>query len=103
MRMSPLAFIQCVSYAWWSGELERVRAYGAREMTRTKALALFVNGVIAFGLNYVSFTANKKTGALTMSESKTGRVAVTRALTIWAGNLQLLQVREILSSPSFHL
>lgn len=62
MRMSPLAFIQCVFYGWWSGELERVRRYGAREMTRSKAFALMINGMIAFGLNVVSFSANKKTG-----------------------------------------
>ncbi len=62
MRMSPLAFIQCVIYAWYSGELERVRKYGATEMTRGKAIALLLNGIIAFGLNIVSFTANKKAG-----------------------------------------
>lgn len=69
MRMSPLAFVQCVVYSWSSGELDRVRHYGAVEMTRTKVLALLVNGSIAFGLNVVSFTANKKTSALTMSKS----------------------------------
>ncbi len=62
MRMSPLAFIQCVVYGYMSGELERVRKYGALEMTRGKAMALAVNGLIAFGLNIVSFTANKKAG-----------------------------------------
>ncbi len=62
MRMSPLAFIQCVIYGWWSGELERVRTYGALEMTKGKAFALLINGMIAFGLNIVSFTANKKAG-----------------------------------------
>lgn len=69
MRMSPLAFIQCVIYGWYTGELERVRAYGATQMTSTKAVALLVNGVIACGLNIVSFTANKKAGALTMTVS----------------------------------
>ena len=38
-------------------------------MTRGKAIALLVNGVIACGLNIVSFTANKKAGALTMTVS----------------------------------
>jgi hypothetical protein len=38
-------------------------------MTRSKAIALLVNGVIACGLNIVSFTANKKAGALTMTVS----------------------------------
>jgi hypothetical protein len=74
MRMSPLAFIQCVMYGWYTGELERVRKYGAREMTRTKALGLLINGIIAFGLNVVSFTANKKTSALTMSECREDRI-----------------------------
>lgn len=67
VRMSPLAFMQCVFFGWWSGELDRVREYGATEMTRRKAIALAVNGAIAFGLNVVSFTANKKTSALTMT------------------------------------
>lgn len=69
MRMSPLAFVQCVFYGWYTGELERVRRYGATQMTTGKAIALLVNGVIACGLNIVSFTANKKAGALTMTVS----------------------------------
>jgi hypothetical protein len=36
-------------------------------MTPLKLAALFVNGAIAFGLNIVSFTANKKAGALSMT------------------------------------
>lgn len=69
MRMSPLAFIQCVLYGLYTGELERVRRYGATQMTQGKAFALLINGVIACGLNIVSFTANKKAGALTMTVS----------------------------------
>lgn len=69
MRMSPLAFVQCVFYSYMSGEMERVRRYGATQMTLGKAMALLVNGVIACGLNIVSFTANKKAGALTMTVS----------------------------------
>jgi drug/metabolite transporter (DMT)-like permease len=67
VRMSPLAFMQCVFFGWWSGELDRVRIYGATEMSQRKATALAINGAIAFGLNVVSFTANKKTSALTMT------------------------------------
>lgn len=67
MRMSPLAFIQCVIYGWASGELENVRRFGAVEMDRGKVFGLVVNGMIAFGLNVVSFTANKKAGPLTMN------------------------------------
>lgn len=66
-RMSPLAFIQCVIYGWLNGELEGVRKYGATKIDKACLTALFVNGVIAFGLNVVSFTANKKSGPLAIS------------------------------------
>jgi drug/metabolite transporter (DMT)-like permease len=66
-RMSPLAFIQCVIYAMMSGEIEKVRRHGALVMDHRKMLSLWTNGLIAFGLNIVSFTANKKSGPLTMN------------------------------------
>jgi hypothetical protein len=62
--MSPLAFIQCVIYAHFSGELDRVRQYSANNMSLFIAIALLMNGIIAFGLNVVSFIANGKVGAL---------------------------------------
>ena len=66
-RMCPLAFIQCVFYAWISGELKNVRDWSAHEMSWFSAAGLITNGCIAFGLNIVSFTANKKAGALSMT------------------------------------
>lgn len=48
--MSPLAFGQCVIYAWAGGELSAVREYSATKMTRASFLALLFNGVLAFGL-----------------------------------------------------
>ncbi|KAL1408879.1 hypothetical protein Q8F55_005693 [Vanrija albida] len=89
MRMSPLAFVQCVFYGWWTGELERVRRYGATQMTRTKAVALLINGIIACGLNIVSFTANKKAGALTMTVSANCKQVLTIALAVVLFNLQI--------------
>lgn len=83
--MSPLAFAQCVIYAWGGGELQRVQEYSATKMTRANFIALMLNGVFAFALvrrhlechgvelmyevlqNVVSFSANKKTSALTMT------------------------------------
>ncbi|KAF9924506.1 UAA transporter, partial [Modicella reniformis] len=53
LRMSPLAFVQTVIFS--------------TEISPKLLLALLVNGTIAFFLNYVSFTANKKTSALTMT------------------------------------
>lgn len=66
-RMSPLAFIQCVIYAYVTGELEQVSEFSSMNMTWNLASSLLLNGLIAFGLNIVSFTANKKTSALTMT------------------------------------
>lgn len=67
-RMSPLAFIQCIVYAYLTGELEQVRTFVFTNTSNQQlGLGLLLNGVIAFGLNIVSFTANKKTSALTMT------------------------------------
>ena len=69
--MSPLAFIQCAAYAYYSGELSRMQAAAAHSSTTLSGwwylLLLIGNGCIAFGLNVVSFTANGKVGALNMT------------------------------------
>ncbi|KAI9698470.1 MAG: UAA transporter [Candelina mexicana] len=68
-RMSPLALLQSLIYAHISGEgatfYEDVVAPG--RMTAWVAVVLTLNGLMAFGLNVVSFAANKKVGALTMT------------------------------------
>ncbi|GAA5997930.1 uncharacterized protein JCM10292_006916 [Rhodotorula paludigena] len=89
VRMSPLAFMQCVFFGWWSGELDRVREYGAVEMTSHKAIALAMNGAIAFGLNVVSFTANKKTSALTMTVAANVKQVLTIVLAVLIFNVSL--------------
>ncbi|KAL4072210.1 triose-phosphate transporter family-domain-containing protein [Scleroderma citrinum] len=66
-RMAPLAFVQCVILAHVSGELDRVRMWSVHEMTPWSLTVLSLNGAIAFGLNIVSFTANKKAGPLSMT------------------------------------
>lgn len=84
--LSPLAFIQTILIAYFCGELTRVREYtvaGLRQSTvgafihgqppsqpglsATQLGLLLMNGAMAFGLNVVSFTANKKVGALSMT------------------------------------
>ncbi|KAF8065238.1 triose-phosphate transporter family-domain-containing protein [Lyophyllum atratum] len=74
--LSPLAFIQTMLIAHFSGELQRVREYsvaGLRHpplvpnLSNTQLVLLLMNGVMAFGLNVVSFTANRKVGALSMT------------------------------------
>lgn len=82
MRMSPLAFTQCILASWYTGELSRVRAYGATEMTWSKLAGLGVNGALAFFLNVVSFTANKKTSALSMTVAANVKQVLTVALAV---------------------
>ena len=65
-RMSPLALVQCIVYAYFSGEFAQIYNSGA-VWSPTYLLVLLGNGVIAFGLNVVSFTANGKVGALNMA------------------------------------
>ncbi|KAF9118591.1 UAA transporter [Mortierella sp. 14UC] len=67
LRMSPLAFVQTIIFSWMKGELDDVVSFCQTDMSWKLVFALLVNGVIAFFLNYVSFTANKKTSALTMT------------------------------------
>lgn len=67
LRMSPLAFIQTMIYSYLTGEMQLVQEYCKTNMNFSVFCALLLNGVIAFFLNVVSFTANKKTSALTMT------------------------------------
>jgi hypothetical protein len=72
LRMSPLAFIQTMFYSYATGEMELVQQYMQTNLTMTSFAALLLNGIIAFFLNVVSFTANKKTSALTMTVAGKG-------------------------------
>lgn len=97
-RMSPLAFIQTLSYAYITGELKslkfgspeadigdlttRAPIYPTTYINKTLAYHLVLNGVIAFGLNIVSFTANKKTNALTMTVAANVKQVITILLAI---------------------
>ncbi|KAF9433176.1 UAA transporter [Entomortierella beljakovae] len=67
LRMSPLAFVQTIIFSWMTGELDSMVSWSKTEMSSSLVFALLINGIIAFFLNYVSFTANKKTSALTMT------------------------------------
>lgn len=81
-RMSPLAFVQTLVYAYFSGEMGRLQKYAEEEMGMREALILFLNGTIAFALNVISFTANKKTGALTMTVAANVKQILTIVLSI---------------------
>lgn len=60
IRMSPLAFAQCLFASWWTGELAKVQEFTMKEMTYAGLFGLAMNGIIAFFLNVVSFTVSSK-------------------------------------------
>ncbi|KAJ7481498.1 triose-phosphate transporter family-domain-containing protein [Mycena latifolia] len=64
--LSPLALAHCAILAHLTGELARARAYAA-DLSCLGASALLLNGALAFGLNTVSFRANRRVGALGMT------------------------------------
>lgn len=68
MRMSPLAAIQSVLYAYLTGELGHFVTFVSEDsLTPSLMIALIGNGVLAFVLNVTSFQTNKLAGALTLS------------------------------------
>ncbi|CAG8549119.1 3068_t:CDS:2 [Paraglomus occultum] len=89
LRMSPLAFVQTVIYAYVTGELNRVRTFSKNSMTTSLVIALVANGIIAFFLNYVSFTANKKTSPLTMTVAGNVKQVLSIILAVVIFNLTI--------------
>jgi hypothetical protein len=70
-RMSPLACMQCIAYAHISGELDALRRSSIEGLSVCSHFWIYpavlaINGMIAFGLNVVSFEANRRTSALAM-------------------------------------
>lgn len=92
LRMSPLAFMQTVIYAYLKGELDDIREYTRAGMfTSGVAWGLILNGSIAFFLNVVSFTANKKTSALTMTVAANVKqvLSIVMAVMIFSYNITI--------------
>ncbi|GAB1734710.1 hypothetical protein NU195Hw_g131t1 [Hortaea werneckii] len=89
LRMSPLAAVQCVVYAFLTGEVRDFHlAYQEGQFSGSFGMALLANAVIAFSLNMVSFQANKLAGALTMTVAGNVKQALTIALGIVLFNVQ---------------
>ncbi|KAG8934205.1 UAA transporter [Tulasnella sp. 418] len=79
--MSPMALVQCIFYSHASGEMRSMRI-ALRESSTAGLWALAMNGCIAFGLNVVSLTANKKAGPLTMTVAANVKQVLTILLAV---------------------
>lgn len=92
LRMSPLACIQSIVLASLAGE-PRKFATLISIMPLSDRLNLFiklgVNGALAFGLNYISFAANKKTSPLTMTVAANLKQCLSIVLGVWVFRLQV--------------
>lgn len=107
-RMSPLAFAQTMVYAYLTGEfaviykglqasfypelIDTLATEGGEPLfvfTKELGIKLALNGLIAFGLNIVSFTTNKNTGALTMTVAANIKQVMTIILAIIFFNLEV--------------
>ena len=85
--MSPFAFLQAMIACYLNGEIEGFVHY----MLYTDAFSfktlvvLLLNGAMAFSLNFISFSANKQVGALTMTVAANIKqiIAVFIGLVAW--------------------
>lgn len=91
LRMSPLAAVQCLVYAFFVGEVDQVREnYAAGGLPSPMfAAALVLNASFALLLNFVSFQTNKIAGPLTMSICGNAKQVLTIALGILLFNVQV--------------
>lgn len=108
-RMLPLAFIQTLIYGYLSGEVAAISKTVVElgdtlpvlrirneilsntdiNIDQSLLIKLACNGFIAFGLNVVSFTANKNTSALTMTVAGNVKQVMTIILSILFFNLTI--------------
>lgn len=90
-RMAPLAMLQALAVAYLSGEVAACRKFGFLEgnIDATVCAILAANGVIAFGLNLISFSANKKVGALTMTVAANVKQILTLVLSFVCWKMQI--------------
>ncbi|GAN09056.1 conserved hypothetical protein [Mucor ambiguus] len=89
LRMSPLAFVQTMVYSYVTGEMAEVTEFCRTRLTMSLCFALLINGVMAFFLNVVSFTANKKTSALTMTVAGNVKQVLSIILAVIIFNLNI--------------
>ncbi|KAI8833920.1 hypothetical protein BC829DRAFT_407495 [Chytridium lagenaria] len=90
-RMSGLATLQCLLVAWWSGELSAFQRFISPMMVTIglRSVHCGVDGGVvgewglAFFLNLVSFMANRRVGALSMTVAGNVKQSMTIALSVW--------------------
>lgn len=90
-RMAPLAMLQAILVAYLNGEVAACRKFGLLEgnIDATVCAVLAANGIIAFGLNLISFSANKNVGALTMTVAANVKQILTLVLSYLCWKMEI--------------
>ena len=85
--MSPFALLQAMIASYLNGEVEGFVNYMlyTDAFTFKTLFILLLNGAMAFSLNFISFSANKQVGALTMTVAANIKqiIAVFIGLVVW--------------------
>lgn len=90
-RLSPLAVLQSIAMAYLNGEFSGIEKYFFEQgnLSMKVVLIFSINAAMAFGLNVTSFSANKKTGALTMTVAANVKQIFTVLLAIMFWHLKV--------------
>ncbi|KAK2460795.1 hypothetical protein APHAL10511_007265 [Amanita phalloides] len=87
--LSPLAFIQSLILAHWTGELGTVYHFTRYHLSHLQRIFLLANGILAFGLNVTSFGANKRVGAVSMSVAANVKQVLTMLCAVMIFDLRI--------------
>ncbi len=90
-RLSPLALLQSIAMAYFNGEFSAIQPLLCKpcSLSIRVAFVLLVNAAMSFGLNLASFTANKKTGALTMNVAANVKQVLSMLLAVCFWHLRV--------------
>lgn len=83
-KMSLSSALQCIVYSWSLGEMDHLKEYRSPNNRLTDSvIGIIANGLLAFVLNWVSFAANQKTSALSMTVAGNVKQALSIVLAVW--------------------
>lgn len=75
-RLSRLALVQCIAYAYFFGEIGLVSEHSSYSDVMWQIVLISGNGIVACALNIVSFEANRRSGALSMGVAGHSSLAI---------------------------
>lgn len=96
-RLSPLAVAQSLFIGYINGEVSAFQKFASQpgNLNNRAMLILLINAIMAFGLNFSSFTTNKKAGALTMTVAANVKQILTVLLSIAFWHLRVGWVNAV--------